>query len=264
MRIRIDLSYDGAGFRGWATQPGLRTVQGTLEEAIATVLRLDSPAAVTCAGRTDAGVHARGQVVHVDLPDDVDATTLGRRLRRILPEDVAVRDAVVAPDGFDARFSALQRRYAYRLQDRPEAVDPLHRATVVAWPRALDVEAMRAAGDLLVGEHDFAAFCRRREGATTIRTLLELRPERSDGLLVTTVRADAFCHSMVRALMGALVAVGEGRHEPSWAREVLLGGERDSRVKVMPAHGLVLEEVVYPDADGLARRAVEARARRDA
>lgn len=261
MRLRLDLSYDGAGFRGWATQPGLRSVQETVEQALATVLRLDERPGLTCAGRTDAGVHARGQVAHVE----VDPEVLARRLRRLLPDDVSVHGVTRAPDGFDARFAALERRYAYRLQDTPARVDPLRRGHVVAWPRALDVDAMGEAGSLLVGEHDFAAFCRRREGATTVRTLLELSTRRSpdDGLLVTTVRADAFCHSMVRALMGALVAVGEGRHPAPWAREVLLAGARDPRVKVMPAHGLVLEEVVYPDDDGLARRVLESRRRRD-
>lgn len=263
MRLRLDLSYDGTQFRGWATQPRLRTVQETVEQAIATVLRLDEPAPVTCAGRTDAGVHARGQVAHVDLADDVEPATVARRLRRILPADVTVRSVAVAPEGFDARFAALERRYAYRLCDDPAALDPLARGHVVAWPKPLDVDAMNAAGRLLVGEHDFAAFCRRREGATTIRTLLELSTRREDGLLVTTVRADAFCHSMVRALMGALTAVGEGRHAPDWAREVLLGAERDPRVKVMPAHGLVLEEVVYPPDDALAARVRDARRRRD-
>ncbi|KQO40043.1 tRNA pseudouridine(38-40) synthase TruA [Aeromicrobium sp. Leaf245] len=265
MRLRLDLSYDGAGFRGWAAQPGLRTVQETVETSIATVLRLEERPSLTCAGRTDAGVHARGQVAHVDLDDTVQPDQLARRLRRILPDDVVVHAVTAAPDGFDARFAAVERRYAYRLQDQPGRLDPLARAHVVAWPKPLDVEAMNAAGVLLTGEHDFAAFCRRREGATTIRTLLELTTTRSpgDGLLVTTVRADAFCHSMVRALMGALVAVGGGRYEPSWARDVLRTGERDPRVKVMPAHGLVLEEVVYPSDDRLAARAHEARRRRD-
>jgi tRNA pseudouridine38-40 synthase len=258
VRLRLDLAYDGAGFHGWAVQPGLRTVQGEIETAIATVLRLDQPVALTCAGRTDTGVHARGQVAHVDL-DDADPETLAHRLRRILPDDISLRHVAKAPAGFDARFSALERRYIYRLTDRPEA-DPLMRSHVVTWPRALDVEAMNAAANLLLGERDFAAFCRKRAGATTIRTLLELTAVRSpDGVIQTTVRADAFCHSMVRSLMGALTAVGEGRYEPGWAGEVLTGGSRDSRVKVMPAHGLVLEEVVYPPDEGLAARATESR-----
>jgi tRNA pseudouridine38-40 synthase len=135
----------------------------------------------------------------------------------------------------------------------------LARGQVVSWPKPLDVDAMNAAADRLTGEHDFAAFCRKRAGATTIRTLLELRSRRRDEMIETTVRADAFCHSMVRALMGALVAVGEGRHDPDWAAEVLGAKSRDSRVKDMPAHGLVLEEVIYPADDDLANRAAESR-----
>ena len=258
MRLRLDLAYDGAAFHGWAAQPSLRTVQGVIETAIATVLRLDTPAALTCAGRTDTGVHARGQVAHVDL-DGVDPDVLARRLRRILPDDISLLGVAEAPPGFDARFSALERRYVYRLADRP-GVDPLARGHVVAWPRGLDVDAMNAAASHLVGEHDFAAFCRKRARATTIRTLRELSATRStSGLIETTVRADAFCHSMVRALMGALVAVGDGRQQPTWAGDVLAGSSRDSRVKVMPAHGLVLEEVVYPLDAELAARAVESR-----
>lgn len=262
MRLRLDISYDGSNFRGWATQPGLRTVQGEIEAALATILRLETKPPLTCAGRTDAGVHARGQVAHVDL-DDVDPPTLERRLRRLLPADISLRGLDVAPTGFDARFAALERRYVYRICDAPDGPDPLTRNTVVAWPRSLDVAAMNSAAEHLIGEHDFAAFCKRREGATTIRTLLELHTVRSGSLLETTVRADAFCHSMVRALMGALTAVGEGRFEPQWSGEVLSAAARNARVQVMPAHGLVLEEVVYPNDDGLAARAVESRRRRD-
>nr|WP_217361536.1 tRNA pseudouridine(38-40) synthase TruA [Aeromicrobium stalagmiti] len=260
--MRLDISYDGTAFRGWATQPQLRTVQGEVESALATILRLDVAPQLTCAGRTDAGVHARGQVAHVDL-DGVDPPTLERRLRRLLPDDIALRALTVAPEGFDARFSALERRYVYRLCDAPAGPDPLTRSVVVGWNRTLDVDAMNAAAAHLVGEHDFAAFCKRREGATTIRTLLELHTVRDGHLLATTVRADAFCHSMVRALMGALVAVGEGRHRAEWSGEILAGAVRDARVKVMPAHGLVLEEVVYPDDAGLSARALESRRRRD-
>jgi tRNA pseudouridine38-40 synthase len=263
VRLRLDLSYDGTGFRGWATQPGLRTVQGEVESALATILRLERSPQLTCAGRTDAGVHARGQVAHVDLADDVDPDALARRLRRLLPDDITLRGLAPAPAGFDARFAALERRYVYRLCDAPAGPDPLARGSVVAWRRVLDVEAMNAAADHLLGEHDFAAFCKRREGATTIRTLLELRSVRSGDLVETTVRADAFCHSMVRALMGALVAVGEGRFEPTWSGEVLARAARDARVTVMPAHGLVLEHVTYPDDAGLAARAEQSRRRRD-
>ncbi len=263
MRIRLDLSYDGARFHGWAAQPGLRTVQGEVEAAMATILRLDPAPSLTCAGRTDAGVHARGQVAHVDLDEPVDADTLARRVRRLLPCDIRLRGLGEAPAGFDARFSALERRYAYRLRDHG-AGDPLLRNHVVDWPHELDTEAMNAAALPLLGEHDFAAFCKKREGATTIRTLRELHTERHDGVLETTVRADAFCHSMVRSLMGALVAVGEHRHDADWTASVLAQAERHPHVRVMPAHGLVLEEVLYPPDEDLAARATESRRRRDA
>lgn len=266
MRLRLDLAYDGTGFHGWATQPQLRTVQGALEAALAQVLRLPE-ATTTCAGRTDTGVHARGQVVHLDVDRDVltaaagrstapAAESLVRRLNGVLPADVRVHRAHEVPETFDARFSALWRRYAYRIADAPHRVDPLVRTSVLAWGRELDLEAMNSAAAQLVGEHDFAAFCKRREGATTVRTLLELRWDRDPaGLAVATVRADAFCHSMVRALMGCLVAVGEGRRAAGWAGEVLSGRERDPAVTVMPAHGLTLEEVAYPADAELAGRA---------
>nr|WP_223164358.1 tRNA pseudouridine(38-40) synthase TruA [Nocardioides mesophilus] len=269
MRLRIDLAYDGTDFHGWAAQPSLRTVQGTLEAALAQVLRIEK-ASVTCAGRTDTGVHARGQVVHLDLMDDALQSVAGRgtapedalvrRLNGVLGEDVRVHRVLVAPPGFDARFSALWRRYAYRVADEPGLVDPLVRAAVLAWPRRLDLEAMNAAADLLVGEHDFAAFCRKRDGATTIRTLLECRWARDDaGRAVATVRADAFCHSMVRALVGCMLSVGEGRRDPQWAAGVLRGRVRDPGVTVMHAHGLTLEEVAYPDDADLATQARAAR-----
>ena len=270
VRLRLDLAYDGTAFRGWAAQPGLRTVQGELESALATVLR-SGPLPVTCAGRTDAGVHARGQVVHVDVDRSLlDAVVgrstgapvevLARRLDGILPDDVVVRSAVVAAPGFDARFSALSRRYAYRLADSPGARDPLTRTHVVPWPRRLDLGAMNLATSDLLGLRDFAAFCRRREGATTVRTLLELAWSRDDaGRAVGTVRADAFCHSMVRALVGCLVAVGEGRRGPGWPAEVLAARVRDPAVTVMPAAGLTLEEVAYPADADLAGQAEAAR-----
>lgn len=270
MRLRLDLAYDGTDFHGWADQPGLRTVQGLLQAALTQALRVE-PARVTCAGRTDTGVHARGQVAHLDVDAAVVAAAAGRstrppaeallhRLNGILPGDVRVRAVAEAPDGFDARFSALWRRYAYRIADEPRLVDPLVRRTVLAWPRRLDDGAMREACAPLLGEHDFAAFCKRREGATTIRTLLELSVDRAaDGLLVATVRADAFCHHMVRSLVGALVAVGEGRREPGWVADVLRSGARDPRVAVASALGLTLEEVGYPGEAELAARAVATR-----
>ena len=247
MRLRIDLAYDGTDFAGWATQPGQRTVQGDLEAALATILRLPSHPTVTCAGRTDAGVHARGQVAHVDLdthPGVLEAVTEAH------------------PD-FEARFAATERRYVYRMTDHPAGPDPLARGMIVAHPRPLTVDLMNEAAEHLLGQHDFAAFCRKREGATTIRTLLALRTVRGGETIATTVRADAFCHSMVRSLMGCLVAVGERRFPPEFAAEVLSGRVRDGRVKVMEPHGLVLEEVVYPDDAGLSARVHESRRRRD-
>jgi tRNA pseudouridine38-40 synthase len=262
VRIRLDLAYDGTAFHGWATQPGLRTVQGDLQTALATILRVES-VAVVCAGRTDAGVHARGQVVHLDVEEAPDVDRLVRRLNGVLPADVRVRRAAVAPAGFDARFGALRRRYAYRIADTPSAVDPLTRAHVLAWPRPLDERAMNAASLLLVGRHDFASFCKQREGATTIRTLEQLWWARDEsGVLVGTVVADAFCHSMVRALVGCLIAVGEGRQPVDWADEILRAATRDPAVAVVHAHGLTLEEVGYPADDELAARAEQTRARR--
>ncbi len=259
MRLRMDLAYDGTDFHGWAKQTGLRTVQGELEGALTTVLRVPE-IAVTCAGRTDTGVHARGQVAHADVAVEPDVGDLRRRLDGLLPADVRVRRVVAAPDGFDARFSAVWRRYAYRIADHPAAIDPLTRGHVLTWRHALDVDAIDAASKELLGRHDFAAFCKKREGATTIRTLLDLSWERDeDGLLVGTVRADAFCHHMVRSLVGCLMAVGEGRHPASWAGDVLAAATRDPAVTVVPAHGLTLEEVGYPPDDELAGRADAAR-----
>ena len=265
MRLRMDLAYDGAGFHGWARQHDLRTVQGELEGALATVLRVDS-VAVTCAGRTDTGVHARGQVAHVDVeeaPTIDQPERLRRQLDGVLPEDIRVRRVVAAPAGFDARFSAVWRRYAYRIADRPEAQDPLVRGYVLAWKRPLDLDAIATASGKLLGRHDFASFCKQREGATTIRTLLDLSWVRDEaGVLVGTVRADAFCHHMVRSLVGCLVAVGEGRRSTGWAADVLAAERRDPAVTVAPAHGLTLEEVGYPPDDELAVRAAAARRKR--
>lgn len=274
MRLRIDLGYDGTDFSGWAAQPGRRTVQGELAAALMTVLRTVEPPPVTCAGRTDAGVHARGQVAHIDVADDgyaalagrgnlPPADALARRLRGLLPRDITVRAVAPAPEGFDARFSATSRRYRYTICDDPAHLDPLRVRETAVHRRPLDVEAMSAAARELIGLWDFAAFCRRRQGASTVRTLLEYRWDRTAaGTLEATVVADAFCHSMVRALVGSVVPVGEGREPATFPAEVLARGVRDPRVKVMPAHGLVLEEVTYPHDADLAARAEQARAYR--
>jgi tRNA pseudouridine38-40 synthase len=268
VRLRLDIGYDGSGFSGWARQPGQRTVQGVIEEALGRLLRLDPPPELTVAGRTDAGVHARGQVAHVTVPAAAYARLDGampRRLGGMLPADVRVRRVAEAPDGFDARFSALARRYVYRVCDDPVDADPLRRHEVLWHPRPLDVDRMNTAAAPLLGEHDFAAYCRRREGATTIRRLLTYAWAREDsGIAAATVEADAFCHSMVRALVGALLAVGDGRRGVEWPAQVLAAGVRDSAVNVVAAHGLSLEEVRYPGDAELAARAAETRRLRTA
>lgn len=250
---RLTVEYDGTDFAGWSVQPGRRTVQGELERSLGTLARTDPPR-LTVAGRTDAGVHARGQVAHVDLAPEVAADPLLlRRLHGLLPPDVRVHRVAVAPPGFDARFSAVWRRYRYRVADGPGAVDPLRRRDTLAWPRPLDLDRLRAAAGPLVGEHDFAAYCRRRDGATTVRVVLDLTWRRED-VLVLEVVADAFCHSMVRSLVGALLAVGEGRRDPVWPGALLTRRERANDVAVASPHGLCLEEVGYPPEDQLAAR----------
>ncbi|SJN24060.1 tRNA pseudouridine(38-40) synthase TruA [Luteococcus japonicus] len=260
-RWRLDIAYDGTAFSGWATQPGLRTVQGELERWTAQVLRLPEPVQLTVAGRTDAGVHARGQVAHVDLPVAVDTSRLQRRLERVLDEDLQVLRVSRAPEGFDARFSALWRRYVYRVWDEQSTRDPLLRGHITRIRGVLDVAATNHAARMLLGLHDFAPFCKPRDGATTIRTLTGLHAERTaDGIVEFTVTADAFCHSMVRSLMGAMTTVGTGRKDQAWLAEVMGSPKRHNGVLVMPAKGLCLEEVRYPADDRLAERANLSRA----
>jgi tRNA pseudouridine38-40 synthase len=264
VRVRLRIAYDGTALHGWARQPAQRTVQGDLEAALSTVLR--RPVELTVAGRTDAGVHASGQVAHADVPPEVWAQQrdrLVRRLRGVLPPDIAVVGVDEAPADFDARFGALRRHYVYRLTDADSGPPPLRRADTVGWPRRLDVEAMHLAAGLLLGEQDFAAYCRRREGATTVRTLLGLSVERDGDLVRVRASADAFCHSMVRSLVGALLAVGEGRRPPEWPAGLLARSERASEVPVAPAGGLTLVAVDYPPDAELAARARVTRARRD-
>lgn len=281
VRIRFDLAYDGGGFTGWAKQPGLRTVQGELEAALATVFRkVGTAPTLTVAGRTDVGVHATGQVAHVDLDEaqiaDLDRPRRGgpapkgldalvRRLNGIAGAsgDVQVLRATVAPAGFDARFSAAWRRYEYRIADAAALGDPRRRGYELWHPTVLDAEAMDAAAHSLLGLHDFASFCRPREGATTIRTLQEFAWERdADGVLVARVRADAFCHSMVRALVGACLAAGAGKLEDARLIELRDAAARTNEFVVVSAKGLTLVEVGYPADDELAARAEQTRARR--
>jgi tRNA pseudouridine38-40 synthase len=266
VRLRLDLGYDGAGFSGWAIQPERRTVAG---ELTATLTRLFGAVdKLTVAGRTDAGVHATGQVCHVDVPDErwpPLAASIVRRLAGLLPLDIRVYRVTPVPDSFDARFSALSRRYEYRVTDAEFGAEPLARHNTAAWPRPLDVDALNAAGVALLGQHDFAAFCRRKEHATTIRVMSRLDWRRDpDGIVVATVEADAFCQSMVRSLVGAQLFVGDGRRPPGWPATLLMMRERSSEVIVAPAHGLTLVAVEYPsDVAELERRATVTRRRRD-
>lgn len=290
VRIRIDLAYDGSGFAGWARQPGLRSVQQVVEDALALVLR--EQVTVVVAGRTDAGVHASGQVLHVD----VDAGTLERladghrsgacsaaesaavtvsergarlllsRLRSALGRvaDIAIHNVRVAPWGFDARFSPVWRRYEYRVSDQQESRNPLQRGFVLNWPRPVDVSLMHDAAQTLLGLHDWRAYCRPRDGATTVRELQRLDWRRdNEGVLVATVQADAFCHHMVRCLVGASLAVGEGRLEPDDLVAIRDRHDRGSAFTMVAGTGLVLAAVGYPPNDELAARAAQTRAKRE-
>ncbi|WP_403022944.1 tRNA pseudouridine synthase A [Salinibacterium sp. GXW1014] len=291
-RIRLDIAYDGSGFSGWARQRGQRTVQGEIEAALGVLLKRHPPAPrLVVAGRTDAGVHATGQVAHIDLtPDQLAALPLGRRpgskgaaanrtadadgpeslARRIngiagLDSDFVVHRSAVAPTGFDARFSPVWRRYVYRVGDSSVARNPLLRHNTVWYPAPLDEARMNEAAAELLGLHDFAAYCRPpQEGATTVRTLQEFSWRRdADGVLVGEVRADAFCHSMVRSLVGACVSAGRGVLTATRVGEILEERVRGSEFKVMPAKGLTLVEVGYPSDAELGARAEQTRARRD-
>ncbi|MFK3981221.1 tRNA pseudouridine(38-40) synthase TruA [Micromonospora sp. NPDC050397] len=254
-RVRLDVAYDGTDFSGWAAQPTRRTVAGVLTEVLVRVLGPDAVTGLTVAGRTDAGVHATGQVCHVDLADAAWkplTDSLLRRLAGLLPGDVRVRSVTEVPGEFDARFSATFRRYEYRVTDAPYGVEPLRRHEILAWPRRLELASLSAAAAGLVGEHDFAAYCRRKEHATTLREVTRLDWRRDpDGILVATVQADAFCQSMVRSLVGAMLVAGDGRRPVEWPAGLLRRRERSSEVTVAPAHGLTLVEVGYPDDPAL-------------
>lgn len=286
MRLRLDISYDGTDFSGWAAQPDRRTVAGTLSHALEVLFRQQVPMVV--AGRTDAGVHATGQVAHIDVPENglralaprqrgttgseavpsttpADAFTGGRngllrRLAGLLPPDIRVHRVTVAPPGFDARFSALRRHYRYRIGAAEWGVDPLRRVDVFARRRPLDVEAMIQATQGLLGLHDFAAFCKPRDGATTVRELQALTVAQHDDVVVIDVQADAFCHSMVRSLVGSLIAVGEHQVPVSRPAQLLAAADRSTGVHIAPALGLTLVAVDYPPDAELADRATATRA----
>ena len=258
VRIMFDISYDGTDFAGWARQPDQRTVQALLEDSLAMMLRV--PVSLVCAGRTDAGVHARHQVAHFDLALsiwNVMGGNLLRRLAHFLPSDVRVNSIEIAPTGFDARFSALRRHYKYRICDALVGIDPLERINVLNWQSPLDEKLMNDASARLLGKHDFAAFCKKREGATSIRHLEQFTWTRDDsGLLIGDVVADAFCHAMVRSLVGPIIAVGEGRRPVSWPLDMLERGARSAESIVARPEGLTLERIDYPADDELAARAL--------
>ncbi|MGV9827048.1 tRNA pseudouridine(38-40) synthase TruA [Gordonia sp. NPDC003429] len=271
VRLRLDIGYDGTDFAGWARQPGQRTVCEVLETTLATVLRV--PVRLTVAGRTDAGVHATGQVAHADIPSsalatrsiDCDPSRLVRRLAKMLPADVRVKQIVTVSTDFDARFTALRRHYEYRLTDAAFGAEPVVARVTGDWVRPLDVDRMNDASRTLLGLNDFAAFCRFREGATTVRDLQRFAWRRGgDGVLVAEVVADAFCWSMVRSLVGAVAAVGDGRRDVTWCAGLLAERTRSAQVPVARARGLSLVGVDYPDASQWAARNAVTRDVRDA
>ena len=261
LRLRIDLAYDGTNFSGWATQPNRRTIQELVEQAIGTITQTKIESIV--AGRTDAGVHATGQVIHVDVPESINLEEIAYKLNRILDEDIRIMRVSIAPEAFHARFSALRRRYIYKILDQNLPIPPINRYDIVSWYRPLDAELMNSASSLVLGHHDFAAFCKYKEGGTTLRTLEKFHWERQGDLLVASIVADAFCYSMVRNLVGAVVCVADGRKDPTWMGELLANKERVSDSLVFPARGLTLSSVEYPTNDQLLERAKVTIGKRD-
>ena len=268
LRFRIDFAYDGTNFNGWAKQPDLRTVQSEIESALTELTQ--NSIELTVAGRTDAGVHATAQVAHVDLPErdkfgkEWKLEDLTYRLNRMLEEDIRISSIAPAPAHFHARFSALRRRYIYKIADGKRQVEPLRRFDIVPWYRPLDIEKMNEASAKVLGEHDFATFCKTGGVGTTIRRLELFQWKRyEDGILKANVVADAFCYSMVRNLVGAAVCVGEGRFEPEWMEELLANKTRVSESLVFPARGLTLVGVDYPADSDLKARAEKTARRRD-
>ncbi len=263
IRIRLDLGYNGTGYFGWAKQPnGLKTIQGELESALIAITGLAEVKTIV-GGRTDAGVHARGQVCHIDLPVEFvneQISRLGRRLRAVLPESIVVSQVTQVSKNFDARFAALARRYSYRIADR--SVDPLTLSSVMIHDAPLDLDAMNAASKLLQGLNDFTAYCKANTVGTRIRELQEFSWHRHDDLVIATVKADAFCYSMVRTLVGALIPVGDGRKDIEWPYRILKAAQKIFEINVAPGHALVLEEIYYPAEKEFADRVSSTKAMR--
>jgi len=253
LRLRLDIAYDGTNFSGWAKQPDRRTCQEVIETTISKIARVQVETVV--AGRTDAGVHATGQVVHVDVPENLDLEDLTYRINRIMDEDLRITKISIAPPAFHARFSALRRSYTYKILDNNQVIPPLIRADIAPWYRTLDLNLLNEASELLLGSNDFAAFCKFREGSTTVRNLEKFSWIRDGaGLLIADVVADAFCYSMVRNLVGAVVCVADGRFQPDWVLQTLKNRERISDSLVFPARGLTLYKVEYPPDSELLER----------
>ncbi len=300
VRLRIDLAYDGTGFYGWAKQPDMRTVQGEIERVLHTVLRVPEddrtePLRLTVAGRTDTGVHASHQVCHLDVNEetlqrcvghmDVSAhIALERRLQRMLPTDIAIHSIQIAPNGFDARFSALERTYVYRIADRSSEVDPRSRNFVLHIDDYLDIESMNQAAAMTIGLHDFGSFATPNPGGTTIREVKTAywrrigerplvpddmtmgeryrTPALESGLLCFTIVADAFARNMVRSLVNGCVQVGVGKRSVEWFAEKMATPLREGSTGPIAPQGLTLEHIEYPEDGLLAARAEAIRAKR--
>jgi tRNA pseudouridine38-40 synthase len=247
-RLRVDLTYEGTNFSGWAKQPNERTVQEEVEKALGTITQ--TKVATIVAGRTDAGVHAKHQVIHTDLPTQTDINNLSFRLNQILDADIRVLMAQWAPDNFHARFTAISRTYQYKIIDGGKVTAPLDRHDSTEWFRPLDIELMNSGSKLLLGVHDFFAFCKFREGGSTIKNLLTFNWYRDEkDVVICEISADSFRYNMVRNLVGAAVCVGEGRFKPEWMFDTLKNKERIPDSYVFPAKGLTLISVQYPPVE---------------
>lgn len=249
-RLRLTVAYDGRGFHGFAAQEGLETVGGRLSAAIERVV--GHSVRMTCAGRTDRGVHAWGQVVSFDAEERPDCDGLLRALNRMLAPAIVVREASAAPPGFDARRSATGRTYRYTVLNRP-LPDPFLAATTWHVPEPLSLPSLRLACDPVIGEHDFASFCRvprKAPDASLVRRVREARwTELEEGLLRFEIEASAFCHQMVRSLVGTMVAMGAGRRRPGDMAGIIRGRDRHLSDQLAPPHGLCLWAVTYGDAE---------------
>lgn len=254
IRVRGEVAYDGKNFSGWGMQPDQRTVQGAIEDAFTQIIG-GPRTVVQCAGRTDAGVHATGQVMHLDVPLNWSErlADLAYKVNAILDDDVVIKALVHTNQNFDARFAALSRSYTYFIKEGLR--DPLTRERVYQHRNYLDVTAMNEASQVLIGLHDFSAFCKKTDYGTSIRNLKTFTWTRTpDDLIRVDITSDAFCYSMVRALVGAVISIGEGKRTKEWLADYLARGERDFGVFMAPAHPLTLVNVEYPPEEEFASR----------